>query len=129
VLELRLEDDAGGEYVGFAAPTAVSPSYTLTMPAADAAGALTSNGSGVMSFVVPTTGTVTKFAQNNATAVAAEVFTHSLGTQDVIVQVWDLTVTPRELMIADVEATSTTTVTVTLAVAPAIDDYRVVIMA
>jgi len=32
--DLRLQDNTGGQYVGFDAPTTVSSSYTLTMPAA-----------------------------------------------------------------------------------------------
>lgn len=49
---LRLEDAAGGEYVGLDAPTTVSSSFTLTMPGADGTNgqALVTNGSGTLSF-------------------------------------------------------------------------------
>jgi|TARA_R110000764_G_C10942932_1_gene376287 hypothetical protein len=51
--ELRLGDTSGAEYVGLKAPTAVSPAYTLTLPAATGTAdqVLSTNGSGVLSFV------------------------------------------------------------------------------
>jgi hypothetical protein len=74
-------------------------------------------------------GGISKFAQDNTTTVAAEVFNHALGTTDVIVQVFDLTVSPKELMIpSTVAITDANNVTVTLAIAPSSSgDYRVVI--
>ena len=49
---LKLEDASGGEYVGLDAPSTVSASYTLTMPATDGTNgqALVTNGSGTLSF-------------------------------------------------------------------------------
>lgn len=49
--ELRIEDDAGRQYFALAAPSVITTSYTLTFPAVDAAGALTSDGAGNLSFV------------------------------------------------------------------------------
>ena len=56
--DLRLQDSAGGEYVAFQAPTTLSSSYTLTMPAndGDASQVLTTDGSGVLSWTTPSSG-------------------------------------------------------------------------
>ena len=50
--DLRLEDDADGEYVGLSAPTAVSASYTLEFPAAVATDnrLIQTDSSGVLSY-------------------------------------------------------------------------------
>jgi len=50
--DLRLQDTTGGEYVALQAPSTVSASYTLTLPAADGTSgqALVTNGSGTLSF-------------------------------------------------------------------------------
>ena len=50
--DLRLEDDAGGQYVGFSAPSAVSASYTLEFPSAVATDnrLIQSDSSGVLSY-------------------------------------------------------------------------------
>jgi hypothetical protein len=50
--QLRFEDATGGEYVALRAPSAVSPSYILTLPTADGSAnqVLTTNGSGALSF-------------------------------------------------------------------------------
>ena len=87
-------------------------------------GALTWNGTDL------TASGISKFAQDNTTTAAAEVFNHALGNTDVIVQVYDLTVSPKELIVADVEVTDANNVTVTLSVAPsAAGEYRVVVIA
>lgn len=51
--------------------------------------------------------------------------THNLGTQDVIVQIWDKAT--YDTVIADVVRTNTTSVTVTFASAPSSNAYRVVV--
>tara|TARA_R100000231_G_scaffold41006_1_gene35773 strand:+ start:4694 stop:6106 length:1413 start_codon:yes stop_codon:yes gene_type:complete len=53
--DLRLQDTSGGQYVALQAPSTVSSSYTLTLPAADgsASQVLATNGSGVLSFAAP----------------------------------------------------------------------------
>jgi hypothetical protein len=50
--DLRLQDTTGGEYVALQAPTTVSASYTLTLPAADGTSgqALITNGAGALTF-------------------------------------------------------------------------------
>lgn len=55
--------------------------------------------------------------------------THSLGTWDVLVQVYDLGVTPREQVGATVEVTSADAVVVTIEPAPATDQIRVLVVA
>jgi len=104
-------------------PDQTAPSPTTNKLYA-VAGALTWNGTDL------TAGDgLSKFAQDNTTTVAAEVFNHALGTTDVTVQVFDLTVTPKELMIpSTVAITDANNVTITLAIAPSSSgDYRVVI--
>ena len=51
---LRLGDANGSDHLGLRA-AAITTAYTLTFPAADAAGALTSDGGGNLSFVTPST--------------------------------------------------------------------------
>jgi hypothetical protein len=75
--ELRLQDTTGGEYVGMKAPTAVSPSYTVTWPAAKATAndqILTSTTAGVLSWVDNSGGTDWQAVETGATmtAVAGE---------------------------------------------------------
>lgn len=50
--DIRMQDGAGGEYVALQAPTTVSASYTLTMPAATGSTGqtMTTDGSGNLSF-------------------------------------------------------------------------------
>jgi hypothetical protein len=50
--DLRLEDSSGGEYVALQAPSSLSSSYTLTLPADDGSSSqiLTTDGSGVLSW-------------------------------------------------------------------------------
>ncbi|RLD65884.1 MAG: hypothetical protein DRI98_14235 [Bacteroidetes bacterium] len=103
-------------------PATTAPSVT-TNKLYNVAGALTWNA-----IDLTAGGGISKFAQDNAAATASELFNHALGTTDVIVQVFDLTVTPKELMIpSTVAITDANNVTVTLGAAPSIGDYRVVI--
>lgn len=50
--DIRMQDSAGGEYVAFQAPTTVSASYTLTMPASTGAvgQTMTTDGAGNLTF-------------------------------------------------------------------------------
>ena len=75
--EIRLGDNTGAEYVGIKAPAAISPSaYTLTMPAATGAAdeVLSTNGSGVLSWVAMAGGTswAAVVTTTTKTAVAGE---------------------------------------------------------
>jgi hypothetical protein len=51
--DLRLQDASGGQYAALQAPTTISSSYTLTLPAddGDADQVLSTNGSGVLDWV------------------------------------------------------------------------------
>jgi hypothetical protein len=60
-------------------------------------------------------------------AALSTVVTHNLGTRDVVVSV-RRTVTPWDIVLADVEATSINTVTVRFATAPAAGDYRITVV-
>ena len=74
--ELRLGDASGAEYVGIKAPATVGSAYTLTMPAATGTAdqILTTNGSGVLSFVDNSGGTDWQAVKTSTpfTAVAGE---------------------------------------------------------
>lgn len=74
------------------------------------------------------TGLAKRFAANigdgSTTAIAV---THSLGTRDVHVAIYDATTF--EVVYADIVYTSTTVVTITFATAPASSAYRVVVLA
>ncbi len=56
--EIRMQDAAGGQYVGFKAPTTVTSSQTYTLPAADGTSGqvLSTNGSGVLSWTASSGG-------------------------------------------------------------------------
>jgi hypothetical protein len=78
--EMRLQDAADGEYVGFKAPATVSSSYTLTMP--DAVGTVNqilsaSDGVGTLQWVTPaaTTGDIVDGGNTTAASVV-------IGTND-----------------------------------------------
>ena len=81
--DLRLSDTTGGEYVGLQAPGTVSASYTLTLPAATGTAdqILTTNGSGVLSFVDNSGGTDWQAVKTTTyTAVAGEgIFANTTG--------------------------------------------------
>lgn len=55
---LQIQDSSGGEFVGLQAPSVVSSSYTLSLPAAtgSAGQILQTNGSGQLSFITPSGG-------------------------------------------------------------------------
>ena len=71
--EIRFSDAAGGEYLGLKAPTTISNSFTLTLPATDtlvAGYALVSNGSGTLSWGVAGGASQGIFWQNNQTVTS-----------------------------------------------------------
>ena len=59
--DLRLEDSSGGEYVALQAPSTLSSSYTLTLPADDGSSSqiLSTDGSGVLSWASVSTAGLT----------------------------------------------------------------------
>lgn len=65
-------------------------------------------------------------AQTLSTSATSYVITHSLGTRDVVVQIYK-TNTPYETVWATIERTSLTTVTLRFETAPAAGALRVVI--
>lgn len=68
-----------------------------------------------------------KFAGNVGDGASTSiVVTHSLGTTDVIVMVYDLS--SKDVVECDVDITSTTTITLIFAVAPASNAYRVIVV-
>ena len=79
--DLRLQDNTGGQYVAFQAPTTVSTSYTLTMPGDDGTNEqfLQTNGSGVLTWAAAGGatggGTDTVFYENGQTVTTAYTLT------------------------------------------------------
>jgi hypothetical protein len=85
--EMRLEDNAGGQYIGLQAAGIISSSFTLVLPAADATIAnqvLVSDASGTLSFASGGAVAGSRFEQSfddgDLTAGVLTV-THSLGTK------------------------------------------------
>ena len=73
--DLRLQDAAGGEYIAIQAPATVASNVTLTLPAndGDADQALTTNGSGVLSWTTISGGLAWQSVKTSTfTAVAGE---------------------------------------------------------
>jgi hypothetical protein len=68
-----------------------------------------------------------KYKQTLSTSATSYTVTHNLGTQDVIVQIYEVA-SPYQQIFADVEHTSSSTVTVKFASAPTAGEYRVVII-
>jgi hypothetical protein len=69
---LRLEDAAGGQYVGFRSPTTIATSYTLTLPSAtgSAGFALITDGSGNLSWQNPYGGGASSLISSGDTSLA-----------------------------------------------------------
>jgi hypothetical protein len=69
--EVRLQDDAGGEYVGIKAPSTVSASYAVTMPPAVGSNGqfLTTDASGILSWSSSATGLLTDGGDTTGSAV------------------------------------------------------------
>ena len=68
-----------------------------------------------------------KYKQTLSTSATSYTLTHNLGTQDVIVQIYEVA-SPYQQIFADVEHTSSSTVTVKFASAPTAGEYRVVVI-
>ena len=88
--DLRLQDNTGGQYVGFDAPATVSGSYTLTLPAA--IGAVDqvlsiNNTDGTLQWATPETGDITSVvagAGMTGGGTAGDVTLNVIGTADKI---------------------------------------------
>ena len=74
---LRLQDTTGGEYIGLKAAGTVASSVTFTLPSADGTNGqvISTNGSGILSFITPSAGGGTSWQAvktSGFTAVAGE---------------------------------------------------------
>lgn len=91
--DLRLQDTTGGQYVALQAPTAITTSFTLTLPADDGTvgQVLTTDGSGVLSWssVSAGTGDVTGPASATDNAVARFDLTTGKIIQNSVVTIAD----------------------------------------
>tara|TARA_R100000951_G_scaffold53218_1_gene44910 strand:+ start:568 stop:2196 length:1629 start_codon:yes stop_codon:yes gene_type:complete len=70
--DLRLQDSAGGEYVGLQAPATVSSSFVLSLPAADGSAdqMLKTDGSGNLSFTTVASGGLTHLSTVTASGAS-----------------------------------------------------------
>lgn len=129
---LQIEDPgAGTNAVSIAAPSGLASSYSLTLPVDDGTSGqvLQTDGSGVLSWYSVPAATVTKYKTNWVTAdTATFAITHSLGTTDVMVQVFDVS-TGDTIEIDSVTRTDANTVTVVASSAPPATNWRVLILA
>lgn len=127
--ELRLSelDANGSEYAAIKAPAALTASYTLTLPAdAGTSGyVLSTNGSGVLSWV--DNGSVTSFKADWALADGtSKTITHNLGSLDVMVQIYDKA-NGASIEVNSVVRTDTNTLDLTASEAPNASGWRVMI--
>jgi hypothetical protein len=140
-------DGEDGQFILLAVPGAAVLSITGTAPIASTGGqnpTISLNDSGITETKIADGAvTETKLNTNLANKINAKtdsfgalvgdgdatsfVVTHSFGTRDVQVQVYEAT-SPFSQVVADVDHTSTSAVTVKFAVAPAQDEYRVVVV-
>ena len=120
--------DIDSTYVGQNTITTVGTITTGTWNGTDIAVADGGTGASDAAGAKTNLGFMTRYAANvgNNSDVAIAV-THSLGTKDAIVQVYDNT-TPFAQVWPDVEYTSTSVVTLQFAVAPTTNQYRVVVI-
>jgi hypothetical protein len=120
--------DIDSTYVGQNTITTVGTITTGTWEGTDVGVAHGGTGASDAAGAKTNLGFMTRYADNvgNNADVAITV-THSLGTKDVIVQVYDNT-TPFAQVWPDIEYTSTSVVTLQFAVAPTTNQYRVVVI-
>ena len=116
-----------GSTIGTSSLTAVGTIATGTWEATDVAVLHGGTGASTAAAARTNLGATTKvtdtIGDGSATAIAV---THSLGTDDVVVEVYDAT--SKETVICDVDRTSTNAVTLTFASAPASNAYKVVVI-
>jgi hypothetical protein len=117
-----------GSYVGQASITTLGTITTGTWNGTDVAVADGGTGASTAAGAKTNLGFVGRYAtdvgDNSSTSITV---THSLGTKDVQVTVYDLT-TPFAEVICDVEHTSTSAVTLKFAVAPTTAQFRAVVV-
>jgi hypothetical protein len=84
------------------------------------------NGVGSITISCSGVGSVNKYATTLATSSTSYTVTHGLGTDDVVVAVYNIST--GAFIETDVEVLSTTQITVAFAVAPSASTYRVVVL-
>lgn len=68
-----------------------------------------------------------KYKETLSSSATSYVLTHNLGTQDVVVQIYEVA-SPYQQVFTDVEHTTSNTVTIKFAAAPSAGEYRVVVI-
>lgn len=129
VLALSEDPDNGTNTVSIQAPATLAADYTLTLPVDDGTTGqvLSTDGSGVLSWV--SNAAVSSFKSNWVTGDGtSKSITHSLGTLDVIVQVYDKT-DGQTITVDTAIRTNTNTLDLTASEAPGAAGWRVVILA
>jgi hypothetical protein len=118
----------GSNYVAVKAPAALAADWTMTLP--DSAGTsgyvLSTDGSGATSWVA-NSATVSYATDWLDTDTATKVVTHSLGSLDVTVEVYDKA-TGATIDVDSVVRDTTNQITLTASEAPAATDWRVVVI-
>lgn len=128
ILALSEDPDNGTDTVSIQTPASLAASYTLTLPVDDGTSGqvLSTDGSGVLSWV--SNSAVDSFKANWVTGDGtSKTVTHSLGTLDVIVQVYDKT-DGQTIQVDTVIRTDTNTVDLTASEAPGAAGWRVLIL-
>lgn len=130
--EVRFEEATanGDNYVGLKAPATLAASLSYTLPNAAPASngyVLAAQTDGTMSWV--NNSSTSSFKSDWIdTDTAVFALTHSLGTRDIMVQIYDK-VTNASIEIDSVVRTSTSVVTLTASEAPSATGWRVLILA
>lgn len=122
------ETGAGTDTITLQAPASIAASYTLTLPIDDGASGevLSTDGSGVLSWI--SNAAISSFSADWVTGDGTtKAVTHSLGSKDVHVEVYDKT-DDSTILVDSVIRTSTNVVTLTSSEAPGASGWRVVII-
>lgn len=123
-----LHMDSNSQTTAIQGSASATASVTYSLPPADGTSGfvLSTNGSGVLSWV--SNASVNSFVDTWVTAdTATKAITHSLGSTDVLVQVYDVA-TGDSIEIDSVTRTNANTVTVTASQAPPAGNWKVLIM-
>jgi hypothetical protein len=121
------ETGAGTDTITIAAPASIAASYSLTLPVDDGAAGevLSTDGSGVLSWV--SNASSSSFAATWLAATGtSKTVTHNLGSTDVLVQIFDIA-DGKSIMVDSIARTDTNTVDLVSSEAPGVS-WRVLVL-